>query len=64
MFRRFLKLAQTLTILFIVVIFMTCIIAGEEDEFTFGHFLATALSSIPLIFILMVRYVVYGFKKT
>ncbi len=64
MLKRLLILLQTIAIIIPVGIFFTYIIANEGDQFTFEHYLTTGMALIPLLIVLMIKYVVYGFRKT
>jgi hypothetical protein len=64
MLRRFFAVLQFLTLLLPIVVFFTYIIAAEGDQWTSEHFLATVIFAIPLIVVLVVKWVVFGSRKT
>lgn len=64
MIRRFFVVLQFLSLILPVVIFLTYIIAAEGDQWTSEHFLATAIFSIPLIIVLITKWIVFGNDKT
>ena len=64
MFKRLLFVLQGLTLLIPVIIFITYIVAAEGDQWTSEHYLMTGFSAIPFIFVLLIKYIVYGTKET
>ena len=64
MLRRLFLVMQSLALLLPAGVFLTYIIAAEGDQWTSEHFLATGLSSIPLIVILLLKFIVYGGNET
>lgn len=55
-------LLQTVTIIFPVGIFFTYIIMDEGDQFTYEHYLVTALSAFPFFMVLLIKYFLSGFE--
>lgn len=53
---------QLLTIIFPVGVFFTYIIMDEGDQFTFEHYLVTALSAFPFFMSLVIRFFLSGFR--
>ncbi len=57
------NLVITLSIITPVVIFFGYIIMDEGDQFTSEHYMVTALSTIPFIFALLVKFLMSGVDK-
>ncbi len=57
------NLIITLSIITPVVIFFGYIIMDEGDQFTSEHYMVTALSTIPFIFALLVKFLMSGVDK-
>lgn len=55
-------LLQSITAIFPVSIFFTYIIMDEGDQFTFEHYLVTALSAFPFFMSLVIRFFLSGFR--
>lgn len=58
-----LVLIQILAIIFPIMIFLGYIIMDEGDQFTAEHYMVTALSTIPFIFALLVKFLMSGVDK-
>ena len=56
-------LIQILAIMFPIMIFVGYIIMDEGDQFTSEHYMVTALSAVPFIFALLVRFLMSGIDK-
>ncbi len=56
-------LVITLSIITPVTIFFGYIIMDEGDQFTAEHYMVTGLSTIPLIFALLVKFLMTGAEK-
>ena len=57
------KLVIVLSIITPVTIFLGYIIMDEGDQFTSEHYMVTALSTIPFIFALLVKFLMSGVDK-
>ncbi len=57
------NLVITLSIITPVTIFFGYIIMDEGDQFTTEHYMVTGLSTIPLIFALLVKFLMSGAEK-
>jgi hypothetical protein len=57
------NLVIALSIITPVTIFFGYILMDEGDQFTSEHYMVTALSMIPLIFALLVRFLMSGVDK-
>ena len=57
------NLVIKLSIITPVVIFFGYIIMDEGDQFTSEHYMVTALSTIPFIFALLVKFLMSGVDK-
>ncbi len=56
-------LVITLSIITPVTLFFGYIIMDEGDQFTSEHYMVTALSTIPLVFALLVKFLMSGVDK-
>ena len=56
-------LVISLSIITPIVIFFGYIIMDEGDQFTSEHYMVTALSTIPFIFALLVKFLMSGVDK-
>ncbi|UJP04778.1 MAG: hypothetical protein LZF61_07910 [Nitrosomonas sp.] len=61
--KRVLMLIQILAIMFPIMIFFGYIIMDEGDQFTAEHYMVTALSMIPFVFALLVKFLMSGADK-
>ena len=61
--KRLFGLIEILSILFPIIIFSAYIIMDEGDQFTSEHYMVTALSTIPFIFALLVKFLMSGVDK-
>lgn len=57
------NLVIALSIIAPVTVFMGYIIMDEGDQFTSEHYMVTALSTIPFIFALLVKFLMSGVDK-
>ena len=57
------NLVITLAIITPVTIFFGYIIMDEGDQFTAEHYMVTGLSTVPLIFALLVKFLMSGAEK-
>ncbi|WP_297324160.1 hypothetical protein [Nitrosomonas sp.] len=57
------NLVIVLSIITPVTIFLGYIIMDEGDQFTSEHYMVTALSTIPFIFALLVKFLMSGVDK-
>ncbi|MBA3757128.1 MAG: hypothetical protein H0X02_13305 [Nitrosomonas sp.] len=57
------NLVIALSIITPVTIFLGYIIMDEGDQFTSEHYMVTALSTIPFIFALLVKFLMSGVDK-
>lgn len=57
------NLVIVLSIITPVTIFLGYIIMDEGDQFTSEHYMMTALSTIPFIFALLVKFLMSGVDK-
>ncbi len=55
-------LLQIITVIFPIAIFFTYIIMDEGDQFTYEHYLVTALSAFPFFMVLLIKYFLSGFE--
>ncbi|PKF60235.1 hypothetical protein CW745_16080 [Psychromonas sp. psych-6C06] len=62
MLNRLLLVLVSLGTLLPVGVFFTYIVMAEGDQWTFEHFLATAIFSIPLILVLLIKFILVGSK--
>lgn len=53
---------QTIMVVFPVGIFFAYIIMDEGDQFTYEHYLITALSALPFFMVLLIKHFVLGFE--
>jgi len=60
---RLFGLIITLSIITPVSIFLGYIIMDEGDQFTTEHYMVTGLSTVPLIFALLVKFLMTGVDK-
>ncbi len=60
---RLFGLIITLSIITPVSIFLGYIIMDEGDQFTTEHYMVTGLSIVPLIFALLVKFLMTGVDK-
>lgn len=58
--KRVLTLIQILALIFPVMIFFGYIIMDEGDQFTEEHYMITALSAVPFVFALLVKFLMSG----
>jgi uncharacterized membrane protein len=58
--KKVLVLIQILALIFPVMIFFGYIIMDDGDQFTEEHYMITALSAIPFIFSLLVKFLMSG----
>jgi len=61
--KRLFGLIQILSIIFPIMIFASYIIMDEGDQFTSEHYMVTALSTIPFIFALLIKFLMSGMDK-
>ncbi|OQW39368.1 MAG: hypothetical protein A4S08_07445 [Proteobacteria bacterium SG_bin4] len=57
------RLVIVLAIITPVTIFFGYIIMDEGDQFTSEHYMVTGLSMVPLIFALLVKFLMTGAEK-
>lgn len=57
------NLVIALSIITPVTIFLGYIIMDEGDQFTSAHYMVTALSTVPFIFALLVKFLMSGVDK-
>ncbi|PSJ17535.1 hypothetical protein [Nitrosomonas supralitoralis] len=57
------RLVITLSIITPVTIFFGYIIMDEGDQFTAEHYMVSALGTVPLIFALLVKFLMTGAEK-
>ncbi len=57
------NLIIVLSIITPVTIFLGYIIMDEGDQFTSEHYMVTALSTVPFIFALLVKFLMSGVDK-
>lgn len=57
------NLVIVLSIITPITIFFGYIIMDEGDQFTSEHYMVTALSTIPFIFALLVKFLMSGVDK-
>ena len=57
------NLVITLSIITPVTIFFGYIIMDEGDQFTAEHYMVTGLSTVPLFFALLVKFLMTGAEK-
>ena len=57
------NLVIALSIITPVTIFLGYIIMDEGDQFTSEHYMVTALSTIPFVFALLVKFLMSGVDK-
>ncbi|GKS70041.1 hypothetical protein W03_20450 [Nitrosomonas sp. PY1] len=60
---RFFNLVITLSLIAPVSIFFGYIIMDEGDQFTSEHYMVTALSAIPFIFAILIKFLMSGADK-
>lgn len=60
---RLLGLVIILSLIAPVTVFFGYIIMDEGDQFTSEHYMVTALSTIPFIFALLVKFLMTGADK-
>ncbi len=60
---RLLGLVIILSLIAPVTVFFGYIIMDEGDQFTSEHYMVTALSAIPFIFALLVKFLMTGADK-
>ena len=60
MIKRLFFILQLLATLLPIVVFVTYIVAAEGDQWSEIHFLATALFSIPLVVLILLKYIIFG----
>ncbi|CAD86299.1 MULTISPECIES: hypothetical protein [Nitrosomonas] len=63
MMKNLFVLLQSITAIFPVSIFFTYIIMDEGDQFTYEHYLVTALSAFPFFMVLLIKYFISGFEN-
>lgn len=60
MLKRLIKLIQAFGCIIPIIAFLAFIIADEGDQYTISHLFATVISTIPLLFTMMINYIIYG----
>lgn len=60
---RFFNLVIILSLIAPVSIFFGYIIMDEGDQFTSEHYMVTALSTVPFIFAILVKFLMSGADK-
>ncbi len=60
---RFFNLIIILSLIAPVAIFSAYIIMDEGDQFTSEHYMVTALSTVPFIFAILVKFLMSGVDK-
>ncbi|HRB28980.1 MAG: hypothetical protein ABL887_08255 [Nitrosomonas sp.] len=60
---RFFNLIIILSLIAPVAIFLGYIIMDEGDQFTSEHYMVTALSTVPFIFAILVKFLMSGVDK-
>tara|TARA_Y100000294_G_C8331560_1_gene246944 strand:+ start:215 stop:475 length:261 start_codon:yes stop_codon:yes gene_type:complete len=63
MLKRLFLVLQILTLLLPLIIFLTYIIKADGDQWTSEHFIATGLSLIPFIIVMILKFIIYGQNK-
>jgi hypothetical protein len=61
--QRLISLVLFLSLIAPITIFFGYIIMDEGDQFTSEHYMVTALSAIPFIFALLVKFLMAGADK-
>ncbi|MFO7578680.1 MAG: hypothetical protein R6W74_00515 [Nitrosomonas halophila] len=55
-------LLQVITSIFPIGVFFTYILMDEGDQFTYEHYLVTAMSAFPFFMVLLIKYFLSGFE--
>ncbi|SFD97631.1 hypothetical protein [Nitrosomonas sp. Nm166] len=61
--KRLLSLVIILSLIAPITVFFGYIIMDEGDQFTAEHYMVTALSTIPFIFALLIKFLMSGADK-